>query len=321
MSNQRIPPENTPEYAEWYAKQVEHARYLDRLNRDAQAAVNAPDANGWISWGGGECPVAAGTLVDVKLRNGQHLSYRHVSDLSWDHINLQTDIIAYRLSQPAAASEPADPYADLKAAHAAGKTIQLYDVVTGVWIDIAGLPKEIAPARLRVKPGSEPAASEPASAQPVPYVFFAVGETGGEQPAATKPDPIATLAEACANDADPVTAPGVLERAAGHMRDRAATYDEPGGERSMGKAIDAFNSITGHQLDVSEGWLLLALLKLVRLQTAPGYHADSAEDGAAYLALMAEAKAREAAIDKSLANALAAYDDAAEQARKRGGGQ
>lgn len=90
-------------------------------------------------------------------------------------------------------------------------------------------------------------------------------------------------------------APQLLERAAGHMRDRAATYDKPEGERSMGKTVQAFNAITGRDLSESEGWLLLQLLKDVRLFQRSGYHADSAEDCIAYAALKAEAKAAEAA--------------------------
>jgi hypothetical protein len=85
-------------------------------------------------------------------------------------------------------------------------------------------------------------------------------------------------------------APELLGRAAAHMHERAATYDDPEGERSMGKAVTAFNAITGHSLTESEGWLLLQVLKDVRLFTRKAYHADSAEDCIAYAALKAEAK-------------------------------
>ena len=85
-------------------------------------------------------------------------------------------------------------------------------------------------------------------------------------------------------------APELLGRAAAHMHERASTYDETGGERSMGKAVTAFNAITGHSLTESEGWLLLQLLKDVRLFARTAYHADSAEDCIAYAALKAEAK-------------------------------
>jgi len=68
-------------------------------------------------------------------------------------------------------------------------------------------------------------------------------------------------------------------------------YDQPGGERSMGKAITAFNTITGRNLQESEGWLLMQILKDVRdWQTPFKPHADSLLDGTAYSALKAEAR-------------------------------
>lgn len=84
----------------------------------------------------------------------------------------------------------------------------------------------------------------------------------------------------------------ILNKAAGHMAARASTYDKPEGERSMGRAVEAFNTITGHALSEAEGWLLLQVLKDVRLFTRDGYHADSAEDCVAYAALKAEAKSQ-----------------------------
>lgn len=85
-------------------------------------------------------------------------------------------------------------------------------------------------------------------------------------------------------------APGLLDAAAGHMRDRAATYDKPEGERSMGKTVEAFNTITGRDLRESEGWLLMALLKMVRSETRADAHRDSIEDLIAYGGLYGEAR-------------------------------
>lgn len=89
------------------------------------------------------------------------------------------------------------------------------------------------------------------------------------------------------------TAPEFLHRAATIMEERGKQYDKPGGERSMGKTVAAFNAITGRDLSEAEGWLLLQTLKDVRQWQNPGYHADSAEDGIAYSALKAEALARQ----------------------------
>lgn len=90
------------------------------------------------------------------------------------------------------------------------------------------------------------------------------------------------------------SAPALLQRAADIMVERGKQYDKPEGERSMGKCVEAFNAITGRNLTEPEGWLLLQVLKDVRLFQRAGYHQDSAEDCIAYAALKAEAKAREA---------------------------
>jgi len=83
-----------------------------------------------------------------------------------------------------------------------------------------------------------------------------------------------------------------LTAAAQHMQQRAATYDRPEGERSMAATVDAFNYITGHSLSEADGWLLMLVLKLVRLHQRAGFHQDSAEDAVAYAALLAEAKSK-----------------------------
>lgn len=119
-----------------------------------------------------------------------------------------------------------------------------------------------------------PQAPEPPSPDPDP----GVGDLPGE--VTRPPEPSMPLA----------LAPELLGRAARHMHDRASTYDKPEGERSMGRAVAAFNAITGHTLNESEGWLLLQVLKDVRLFTRETYHADSAEDCIAYAALKAEAR-------------------------------
>lgn len=80
----------------------------------------------------------------------------------------------------------------------------------------------------------------------------------------------------------------ILQAASGHMKDRAATYDKPEGERSMGATVAAFSAVTGHKLTEEQGWLFMALLKAVRSQQG-ALRMDSYEDGAAYFALAGEA--------------------------------
>lgn len=79
----------------------------------------------------------------------------------------------------------------------------------------------------------------------------------------------------------------ILTAAAGHLKDRAATYDKPKGERSMSATVDAFRAVTGVTMTVEQGWLFMALLKAVRSQQG-AFRRDNYEDGAAYFALAAE---------------------------------
>lgn len=88
----------------------------------------------------------------------------------------------------------------------------------------------------------------------------------------------------------PPSAPQMLEKAYNHMAERAATYDKPEGERSMGRTVAAFNEITGRELTESEGWLLMGLLKMVRDRQRPAGHQDSCEDLVAYAALYGESR-------------------------------
>jgi hypothetical protein len=85
-------------------------------------------------------------------------------------------------------------------------------------------------------------------------------------------------------------APEFLQAALGHMQDRAATYDKPDGERSMGRTVEAFNAITSHALTEEQGWLFMGLLKMVRSQSGD-FKADNFEDEAAYAALRGECAA------------------------------
>ena len=68
----------------------------------AEAALAAPqaDADGWIPWSGGECPLGMMTQVDVRYRNGDEImgagSSWHACSHEWSHDESGYDIIAYR---------------------------------------------------------------------------------------------------------------------------------------------------------------------------------------------------------------------------------
>ena len=90
---------------------------LGRDEFDQIVADTAPDADGWIEWGGGECPVDVDALVCCKLRSGKvSITAYHAGILSWRHDRNASDIIAYRLHKPAQAEieykdgvKPIDP--------------------------------------------------------------------------------------------------------------------------------------------------------------------------------------------------------------------
>lgn len=85
------------------------------------------------------------------------------------------------------------------------------------------------------------------------------------------------------------TAPDFLKDSVAILEERGKQYDSNNQERSMGRAVEAFNAITGNNLTDPEGWLLLQLLKDVRQWAKKEYHEDSALDCIAYAALKAEA--------------------------------
>ena len=89
-----------------------------------------------------------------------------------------------------------------------------------------------------------------------------------------------------------LTASNILQTAAKHMEERASTYDQLQGERSIGKTVTMFNTLTGAGLTDEQGWLFMTCLKMVRAQQGR-YRADSYEDGAAYFALAGESAAQE----------------------------
>lgn len=88
------------------------------------------------------------------------------------------------------------------------------------------------------------------------------------------------------------TAKDFLDQAVAEMADRSGTYDKPEGDRSMGATVEAFNAITGTRLSETDGWLFMAVLKMVRTKQG-GFRADSFVDGSAYMALAGESASKD----------------------------
>ena len=87
-----------------------------------------------------------------------------------------------------------------------------------------------------------------------------------------------------------MNAADVLRESAAVIEQRAALRDKPDGERSMARAVAAFNALTGRQLTELEGWLFMCALKMSRA-TAGATHVDDWVDLAGYSALAAESVA------------------------------
>lgn len=72
---------------------------------------NTPDADGWIKWNGGECPVLPpDARIDIKLRGpltSCHVFWAEPLRFRWSWHGDELDIVAYRISKDAATSAPA----------------------------------------------------------------------------------------------------------------------------------------------------------------------------------------------------------------------
>lgn len=89
------------------------------ITREQYEAALAAKSDGWIEWGGGECPVSDNAMVDVRYRDGQIHKAQRADSYEWGHgyahfVTTSAEIIAYRLHQPQeAAQTKEDDEADL----------------------------------------------------------------------------------------------------------------------------------------------------------------------------------------------------------------
>lgn len=83
-----------------------------------------------------------------------------------------------------------------------------------------------------------------------------------------------------------MTAIDLLHEAAEVIDQRGSSRDLPA-ERSMRRAVAAFNALSGQTLTETQGWLFMAVLKVSRA-LGGGFNRDDLLDGAAYMALALE---------------------------------
>lgn len=253
-------------------------------------APAAPAGETWIEWNGGAIPVDLSTMVRVQCRDGKEV-VGVAGSFSWGRplmarglgmaVDRPFDIVRYRLATGAdgwtewagnTRHMPAKPHALVAVRKRVG-LVEEGRASDFVWShddsghDIIAF-REIEQRSLHAQVGL------------------------GEIPVMKKWQP----AQQGRNEQlsyDLTSAPGLLTRAKQHLEDRAATYNKPEGERSMGATVAAFNIITGRDLTESEGWLLMQCLKMVRDRQRDEPHRDSIEDNVAYAALYGEARLSE----------------------------
>lgn len=73
------------------------------ITREQYEAALAAKNDGWIEWGGGECPVPGDTEVLIKCKSEGAWDFRRkqrADGVSWTHNDSALDVIAYRLHKP-----------------------------------------------------------------------------------------------------------------------------------------------------------------------------------------------------------------------------
>lgn len=79
---------------------LSHLEEIAELAARAEAALAEPqpDADGWIPWAGGDCPLERRVRHQVRFRYGDESHWSKCPyGWNWEHTGAPTDIIAYRI--------------------------------------------------------------------------------------------------------------------------------------------------------------------------------------------------------------------------------
>jgi hypothetical protein len=71
--------------------------HLELLPAEPAPQEPQADADGWIEWKGGKCPIPKETPVVVRLRGGSEYDGETAADWIWAHGDMDGDIVAYRI--------------------------------------------------------------------------------------------------------------------------------------------------------------------------------------------------------------------------------
>ena len=93
----------------WWRGALDEWFSVNKINNHHQAALSrkeyfhlypAPDADGWIEWNGGECPVDGNEIIDIRYPESREEFGAKAKFRRWNHARNKGDIIAYRLHKP-----------------------------------------------------------------------------------------------------------------------------------------------------------------------------------------------------------------------------
>lgn len=93
-----------------------------------------------------------------------------------------------------------------------------------------------------------------------------------------------------------MTAQDIIQLGLDAISERAASRDLPGGERSMGRAVAAFNSMYGTTITETMGWQFQVLLKMSRAAVGE-LNIDDYVDQSSYSGLAGESACRANSVD------------------------
>lgn len=87
----------------WHQTVLSREEYFSAYPAEPVAVLKqdpVADADGWIEWEGGKCPVDYDVDVDTKHREGRTDICRKAGGAWWNHAGIGEDIISYRLHKP-----------------------------------------------------------------------------------------------------------------------------------------------------------------------------------------------------------------------------
>jgi hypothetical protein len=96
---------HTPEVGSFFEREPmpEHTFANGKFSFDEEEAQ--PDADGWIEWNGGKCPVEDGVMVDYRLSSGREVYNLLGRDRVWEHLfGSRSNIVSYRIHKPKSSS-------------------------------------------------------------------------------------------------------------------------------------------------------------------------------------------------------------------------